>query len=180
MRRRCLRPEYADYSRYGGRGITICERWDSFKAFHDDMIGSYKPGLTIDRIDNNGPYSPENCRWATYHTQLRNKSNNVNITINGETKCLEDWMDIYGITYGTFSKRRKKGLPLDECITKPLDHRRRPKTFTHHNAKLIRIGDECRYIADWAKVYGIDRRTVYSRTRRGWDTVKAIQTPSML
>jgi hypothetical protein len=73
MRARCLRPRHPSYKYYGGRGITICERWDIFANFLTDMGRRPGPGYSIDRIDNDGPYSPGNCRWTTQDVQNRHR-----------------------------------------------------------------------------------------------------------
>lgn len=105
MKQRCLNPKCPCYHRYGGRGITICERWLDFAAFRDDMIPTYKPGLTLDRINNDGPYEPANCRWATQLQQSRNKRTNMRITHNGRTMTLSEWAAETGIGWGTIRQR---------------------------------------------------------------------------
>lgn len=103
------------YPRYGGRGIKVCEKWHKFKNFFKDM-GQRPKGTTIDRINNDGNYEPENCRWATKKTQQRNRQVNIRITFNGETHCLSAWAEKIGITGGTLRYRIKK-WPLEKALT---------------------------------------------------------------
>jgi hypothetical protein len=73
MRQRCNNPKHIRFASYGGRGITVCRRWDNFNLFIEDMLPTYKPGLTLDRRDNDGDYTPENCRWITVSDQNSNQ-----------------------------------------------------------------------------------------------------------
>ena len=109
MLQRCHNPKSTVFQRYGGRGITVCDRWrDGFTNFLQDM-GPCPENGTIDRIDNERGYDPQNCRWASYAEQSRNKpSRNVNLTMNGETMCLMDWSRRYGIHYNTLRQRVRK------------------------------------------------------------------------
>ena len=97
MKRRCYNEHDARYSRYGGRGITVCDEWkEDFQAFYDwAQKNGYNDSLTIDRIDNNKGYSPENCRWADNKTQCRNRNTNVNIKIGNSTRTLTEWCEIF-------------------------------------------------------------------------------------
>lgn len=104
MRRRCLSQSGKDWKDYGGRGIQICERWNSFENFYADM-GDPTDGTSLDRIDFDGNYEPSNCRWATLVTQARNKRSNLLITYKGDTKALRDWSNQLGIHYGTLVTR---------------------------------------------------------------------------
>ena len=111
MKERCENFKSTSYERYGGRGIKCL--WNSFEEFRDDMYLSYQEHLkqfgklntTIDRIDNHGHYSKENCRWATNKEQGRNKRNNILLTFNNETKCLSEWAEILGIKYSVLWDR---------------------------------------------------------------------------
>lgn len=118
MRMRCLNPKNKHYADYGGRGITICERWDSFEAFLEDM-GAKPDGLTIDRIDNESGYSRENCRWATAEQQGRNKRSNTMLTHDGKTQCLTSWAEEVGLKPRAISRRIKAGWTVAEALTKP-------------------------------------------------------------
>lgn len=107
IKQRCYNNNNQAYPNYGGRGIEVCKEWlDDFMTFYDWSINNgYKEGLTIDRIDVNGNYEPSNCRWVDRKIQARNRRNNRNITINGETHCLKDWCKILNLNYNTVSSR---------------------------------------------------------------------------
>jgi hypothetical protein len=105
MKQRCMNPNSKDYPRYGGRGITLCERWLKFERFFTDMGTGYKSSLTLDRIDNNGPYSPENCRWATSSEQSNNRRSNKRIqTPLGEMTVAQAAL-AYGVKKSTLEAR---------------------------------------------------------------------------
>lgn len=121
-RDRCSKPNHQNFKRYGGRGITMCERWmDSFEAFLSDM-GPCLNRLTLDRRDNNGPYSPENCRWTTQKVQCQNQQKTLVITHNGETHCFREWARRSGIAYSTLRKRYDKGQPLFAPVDQTRSH----------------------------------------------------------
>lgn len=92
MKQRCLNPDHKSYPKYGGRGITICERWLKFEAFLEDM-GHPPEKHSLDRIEVDGNYEPSNCRWADAYTQQRNKRDNHLLTAFGETKCAIAWLE---------------------------------------------------------------------------------------
>jgi len=121
---RCLNVHGKDFARYGGRGVTVCERWRSFEAFHADM-GDPPQGLSLDRYpDNNGPYAPENCRWATVMEQSNNRRSNRLLTFNGATLSALQWARAKGITYATLLGRLNRGWDLDKALHTPV----RPQT----------------------------------------------------
>lgn len=110
----------ADRSRYYDRGIRVCERWLTFDNFLADM-GACPAGLTLDRIDNDGDYTPENCRWATLSEQARNRRSNLKITIDGETLCLVEWAKRSGIGRATIAHRIKAGWEPREAVFSAAD-----------------------------------------------------------
>lgn len=113
MVERTTNPTAGRYQDYGGRGITICQEWRSsyadFMAWA--MANGYQPGLQVDRVDNDGPYSPDNCRWATRKQQCRNTRRNTVVTYNGRPMALIEASELSGIPYGTLIKRRLNGWP---------------------------------------------------------------------
>ena len=129
MKQRCLNPNQKTYKYYGGRGITICEEWlDDFMNFYDwAMENGYQDKLTIDRIDVNGKYEPNNCRWVTMETQLRNTRRNHFIEINGERHTIAEWARIYEINPQTINSRIRKGLSEQNAILLPVKRKRGKK-----------------------------------------------------
>ena len=101
MKGRCYNPHNPRYDRYGGRGITVCDEWkEDFNAFYEWAVqNGYSDDLTIDRIDNDKGYSPDNCRWATQEEQARNRESNIKITIGNATKTLKEWCEIFDLDY---------------------------------------------------------------------------------
>lgn len=116
LRNRCNNPRDKNYRRYGGRGIRVCERWSDFRAFLADMGRRPSADHQIDRIDNNGPYSPENCRWATRQQNQRNRACNRLLTYNGLTLCLAEWAERIGTTAEALAARLRKGHALSVAL----------------------------------------------------------------
>lgn len=124
MKARCYSETNREYGRYGARGITICERWMTFAFFAEDMV-ERPAGMSIERKDNDGPYSPENCVWATPKQQSANTRQTKLITFNGESLPLREWARRIGIDKNSLKDRLKR-WPLHEALTEPGDvHRRK-------------------------------------------------------
>jgi hypothetical protein len=117
MRQRCNDPNIAQWLNYGGRGITVCSRWDRFDHFVEDMYPTYRDGLTLDRIDNNGDYSPSNCRWATRAEQANNKRGNHNITHDGRTMNMTQWAKELGMPRTRLKTRLKLGWSVERALS---------------------------------------------------------------
>jgi hypothetical protein len=115
MKHRCENPAHDSYKYYGGRGIKCAEEWESFENFIEDM-GVCPPGYSLERIDNNGDYFPENCKWASRAEQNRNRRDNIWLTANGRTQIQADWARELGVTEGAIHKRRKRGQSMQEIF----------------------------------------------------------------
>jgi hypothetical protein len=119
MRTRCLNKNDADYKFYGGRGITICERWECFENFLADMGPKPSPRHEIERIDNSGPYCPENCCWVTDAEQMSNRRSTRLLTIGGVTKPIKVWAREAGINPATLYSRINSGVAPEVAIIPP-------------------------------------------------------------
>lgn len=121
MRSRCSNPRNTKWHIYGGRGITVCERWDSFEAFFKDMGQRPSSIHSIERIDGNGNYSPDNCAWASPTTQNRNTTRNRSLTYRGRTQTISAWAEEAGMAYGTLYRRlNTEGLDISEALNRPV------------------------------------------------------------
>lgn len=118
MLQRCTNQNHAAYAAYGGAGIMVCDRWLSYENFLSDM-GQRPAGATIDRIDNAKGYSPDNCRWATQKQQQRNKGTNRTVEFKGQTKCLSEWAEEYGLYGSLISARLRLGWSIERALTTP-------------------------------------------------------------
>lgn len=123
MRTRCRNSHVDYYYAYGGRGISVCPEWDDYLTFKEWALShGYNDSLSIDRINVNGNYEPDNCRWATQKEQMRNTRKNHLITYNGETKTLVEWSEETGIPYHTLKRRiNNYGFSIEDALTLPVN-----------------------------------------------------------
>lgn len=119
MRHRCCNPSNASWANYGGRGITVCERWaNDYDAFFEDM-GEAPEGKSLERVDVDKGYYPENCVWASDLDQGRNKRNNRLLTYDGKTMCLSEWAEFLGVNMDTLHRRLNVyKMPLDKALSR--------------------------------------------------------------
>lgn len=163
MIERCTDKTCDRYKDYGGRGISMCHEWlDDFDEFCDwAKAHGYASGLTIDRIDNDGNYSPENCRWVTKREQNRNKRTNLLVEYRGETKPLIEWCEELGLRYDPIHNRITKGWDVEKAFNTPL-------------------ASEYESFASICRRHNINQTTVMSRINKfGWTLEEALNTPSL-
>ena len=114
---RCFNKKSHDYRLYGGRGITVCEAWkNAYNFINWALLNGYRDDLTLDRINTNCGYSPDNCQWISINEQQRNKRNNHVLEFNGETHCATEWAEIKGIPVLTLLTRIYKGWEVEEAL----------------------------------------------------------------
>lgn len=124
MKYRCNCPSNPHYKDWGGRGIKICKEWDDFITFYEwAMANGYDDTLTIERIDNDGDYCPENCKWIKRGDQAKNRRVCIFLTHDGVTKSLVDWANEYGIKYATIYHRYQLGWSVEDILGIPVNYR---------------------------------------------------------
>ncbi len=122
MLERCYSSKHPRYKDYGERGIKVCDRWHNYIGFLEDMGPMWRKGLTIERLDNNGDYTPENCIWATAAQQANNRRNNRMLTVDGVTSTVSQWAHRNGLAVSTVFSRLEQGWTPEAAVKTPLCH----------------------------------------------------------
>jgi hypothetical protein len=173
MKARCYTPSSSRYARYGERGIRVCERWrESYQAFLEDMGRRPSPDHQIDRRDNDGDYTPKNCRWATRVENSWNRSATLWIEANGEKLPLAEWARRLGANPQTIADRLDRGWSPEDAVSRPPRSVAQPGVVT-----LVLYGREQR-LFEWAKETGLTAATICKRLKRGWSIEEALTIPS--
>lgn len=120
MRNRCSNPKNQNFVEYGARGIKVCAEWETFLPFLKDIGRRPSPKHSLDRINPNGNYEPENCRWVTSGVQQRNRRNTVRLTLGGVTLGLQDWAEYLGLAAGTVRARLQRGWSHERALTEKI------------------------------------------------------------
>jgi len=166
MRQRCLNPNTPTWEHYGGRGVAVSPRWDSFWVFLVDVGPRPTPGHSLDRTDVDGNYEPGNVRWATKSEQSRNRRDNNVISHQGEEKCIQDWADESGVSASTIRSRLGLGWSVKMALTK----KTRPTT------RVIEHDGEAKTVTEWARGVGITTAAMCARLKN-WPLEKALTEP---
>lgn len=167
IKRRCSNPRDIGYPDYGGRGIRVCDLWvNSFENFYADMGDRPSPKHSIERIDVNGDYCPENCGWATQTEQANNRRTSHYITVGGATLTAAEWGRKTGIKPATILGRLKRGWDSANAVDLTAD------------CLVITAGSMTLTIGQWVKKTGINRSTIHNRLKSGWSPADAVYTPA--
>lgn len=138
IKARCLNPNIPNYNTYGGRGIKVCDRWLKFENFLADMGKCPGKEYSLDRINNDGDYCPENCRWATWIEQCNNQRKTIRVTINGQTHSLAEWCRLRGADYGIARRRYVRGVRGEDLFMVQVHKRNRNRHFSDDEIRFIR------------------------------------------
>lgn len=162
MHRRCYYTKDQMFRHYGGRGITVCTRWNSLAAFYADMGDRPSERHSLERIDNDAGYAPKNCRWAKAE-QKRNTRRTRRLTLNGRTMCVSDWARETGIPEPTLRNRLRRKWPIELLLS----------TATERPFARVRQ----RNVQPFLKPGGISHTGLYYRLKKGWTLEQALHTP---
>lgn len=172
MKRRCTNPRGNSYQRYGARGVKVCERWrgdNGYANFYEDMGPRPTPQHSIDRIDNDGDYTPENCRWATVEEQSNNRSTNAYHVIDGERLTRIQISRRYNIPHSTLFSRLESGMSIEEAITPVNRCKKLNEVKVREIKQLIREGCPTGALANR---YGVSPPTICDiKSGRTWNHV---------
>jgi predicted nucleic acid-binding Zn ribbon protein len=177
LRNRCNNPKTEKYPRYGGRGIKVCSEWDIWENFAEwAYANGYdrdapKMQCTLDRIDNNGNYCPENCRWVSNKEQQRNTSQNVYLTFDGETLIIQDWSTRTGISVSGIRNRLDRGWSVEDTLSTP-KKKSRAKGYLYKGKSYT--------IAELCVLSRLSYDTIRGRIERGWDIERIVDTPKQV
>lgn len=187
MKKRCYDPNCKAFKDYGGRGITVCNEWKNpekttvigtkarhvtkgFVAFKEwALANGYADNLTIDRIDVNKGYSPENCRWVTAKEQQNNTRKNLLVTYKGEIKTLPQWCEELGLNY---FRTRNRIFNYGWTVEKAFEYKE------NASLKLITYKGKTQSVAEWCRELNLSKHAVRNRLRRGWTVERAFETKS--
>lgn len=171
IRKRCNYKKDKDFDYYGGRGIRVCERWEKFENFFKDM-GERPKGMTLDRIDNNGNYCKENCRWISRKRQMNNTRYNHLLTYKGKTMSMMDWSEYLEIPY---SRIRTRINTFGWSIEKTFEVEKIKKAHL-----IITCGNESMSIKEWSKKTGLCVNTIHTRLRKqDWTIEQVLFSPKL-
>ncbi len=169
MIQRCENPNDAGYANYGGRGITVCDRWKDFTVFIADM-GRKPKGAQIDRIDNDAGYSPDNCHWVAPRINNSNKRTNHKVEYQGQTLTVAEWSRVLGIHERTLFNRLDRGWAVDMAFSlKPT-----AKSYEVSREKQHKAFGRSQTLTEWCREYGMDRERVRGRLRRNESLEQAL------
>lgn len=170
MKKRCYDPKFRFYYRYGGRGITVCDRWrESFSAFFEDMGPRPTAHSTLDRINVDGNYEPGNCRWASQRTQMNNTTRTKYVEYKGKRWAFAELCHSLGLSYDVIKLRMRRGWTLEQAIETPLKQR----------VHMITNDGVTKRLAHWCRDLNLDESEVsYRLNRGGWTIKEALTTPT--
>lgn len=172
MKQRCNNPNNTVFSRYGGRGIRVCDLWEcSYNEFAAwALLNGYRDDLTLDRIDNDGNYCPENCKWVTRKEQANNRHDNVFVEWNGQRKTITAWAESLGFSDRTLWSRIQSGWSVERAFTEP--------AHSDCKSRFLTYNGETKTMSEFAKERNMSLNTLSRRINTlGWPIERALNTP---